>query len=51
MCIFNAEDLDIIMAAAIIVHAAVRTFFRRIVTQGNIRQIAHAIVGAQDHAG
>ena len=51
MCICNAEDLDIIMAAAIVVHAAVRTFFRCVMPQRNIRQIAHAIVSAQHHAG
>ena len=50
MRIGYAEDLNIIMAAAIVVHPTVRTFFRRVMSQRNIRQIAHAIVGAQHHA-
>ena len=50
VCIRNAEYFDIIMATSIVVHTTVRTFFCGVMAQGNFRQIAHTVVGAQYHA-
>ena len=50
VCIRDAKYFDIIMATSIVVHTTVRTFFCGVMAQGNIRQIAHTIVGAQYHA-
>jgi len=37
------------MAATIVVHAAIVTFLCGIMTQRNVRQIAHAVMGAHHH--
>ena len=46
----DTEYFYIIMATACVVHATVRTFFCGVMAQGNIRQIAHTIMGTQYHA-
>lgn len=51
MCVGNAEYLYIVMAATIVIHAAVGTFFGGVMTQRNILQIAHAVMGAHHQPG
>ncbi len=49
MGIGDPADLDLVMAATIVVHAAIVTFLCGIMTQRNVRQIAHAVMGAHHH--
>lgn len=51
MCVGNAEYLYVVMAATIVIHAAVGTFFGGVMTQRNILQIAHAVMGAHHQPG
>lgn len=50
MGVGDPADLNLVMAATIVVHAAIPAFLSGVMPDRNIRQIAHTIMGAHHHA-